>query len=301
MTSPYAAEYGWSPGAAIIVSTKSGSNALRGTAYDFYRDDSLDSTNFFAKRAGQPKPSNQQNQFGGNLGGPIVKNRVFFFVDVEATRIKQGVLRTGRVLTANERQGIFATTIRDPLTGQPFPNNTIPANRIDPVAAKIASLLPQPNAAGNNNFISQPEVEDESERYLVRVDLPLGSDNLFARYIYSDRFRYVPGFFGGILDGTSTSAWGRNYLSSHGFVAGWTKVMGAALVNEARFSYGARHQRRHPGSLRRGRQCPDRVQGRAQRRRGSSAASSGWTCRGTSASGRRTSCRSSSTPSRCSS
>lgn len=238
VTSPYAAEYGWSPGAAIIVSTKAGSNTLRGTGYDFFRNDSLDTINYFAKKANQPKPTNSQNQFGGNLGGPILKNRLFFFGDVEATRIKQGVLRTGRILTPAERQGVFSTTIRDPLTGQPFPNNTIPANRIDPVAAKIVSMLPQPNASGNNNFIRQPEVEDESERYLARVDLPLGSDNIFARYIYSDRFRYVPGFLGGILDGTSTSAWGRNYLSSHAFVAGWTKVVGASFVNEARFSYG---------------------------------------------------------------
>ena len=238
VTSPYAAEYGWSPGAAIIVNTKSGTNTIRGTVYDFFRNDRFDSNNFFAKRADQPKPANNQNQFGGNLGGPISRNRAFFFGDFEATRIEQGVLRTGRVLTANERQGILSSAVRDPLTGQPFPNNTIPADRIDPVAARILSMIPLPNAAGGNNFINQPNVEDESERYLARVDFRVtDSDNVFARYIYSDRFRYVPGFFGGIIDGTSTSAWGRNYLTSHGAVLGWTKVLGSSLVNEARFSY----------------------------------------------------------------
>ncbi len=238
VTSPYAAEYGWSPGAAIIVSTKSGSNALHGTAYDFFRNDSLDSNNYFAERANQPKPTNNQNQFGGNLGGPVVKNRVFFFGDVEATRIEQGVLRTGRILTADERRGVFSTAIRDPLTGANFPNNTIPADRIDPVAARVMAMLPSPNAAGNNNYINQPNVEDESERYLARADVPFGNDNVFARYIYSDRFRYVPGFLGGILDGTSTSAWGRNYLSSHAIVGGWTKVINPRFVNEFRLSYG---------------------------------------------------------------
>ncbi|MGQ0732518.1 MAG: TonB-dependent receptor domain-containing protein [Acidobacteriota bacterium] len=237
VTSPYAAEYGWAPGAAIIVNTKSGTNSIRGTAYDFYRNDSLDSINFFAKRANQPKPANNQNQFGGNLGGPMVRSRAFFFGDFEATRIKQGVLRTGRVMTANERQGIFTSAIRDPLTGQPFANNTIPANRVDPVAARVAALLPLPNASGGNNFIRQPNVEDESERYLGRVDIPLGNDNVFARYIYSDRFRFVPGWFGGIIDGTSTSAWGRNFLKSHAAVVGWTKVIGSSLVNEARFAW----------------------------------------------------------------
>lgn len=237
VTSPYAAEYGWSPGAAIIVNTKAGTNQFRGTVYDFFRNDSLDANNFFAERAGQAKPTNRQNQFGGNLGGPLVRNRAFFFGDFEATRIEQGVLRTGTVMTADQRRGVFTSAIRDPLTGQPFPGNVIPADRIDPVAASIAALLPLPNAAGSNNFLRQPNVEDESERYLARVDIPLGNDHVFGRYFYSDRFRYVPGFVGGIVDGTSTSAWGRNYLSSHGLVAGWTKVIGNALVNEARFSY----------------------------------------------------------------
>ena len=238
ITSPYAAEYGWAPGASIVVNTKSGTNAIRGTVYDFFRNDSLDTINYFAKKANQPKPTNKQNQFGGNLGGPIVRNKVFFFGDYEGTRIEQGVLRTGRVMTPAERSGVFPTAIRDPLTGLPFANNTIPAGRIDPVAANIAALLPNPNTTGGNNFIRQPNVEDQSDRYLGRVDLHVtDNDTVFGRYIYSDRFRYVPGWFGGILDGTSTSAWGRNYLKSHGAVGGWTKVLGANLVNEARFSW----------------------------------------------------------------
>ena len=238
VTSPYAAEYGWSPGAAIIVNTKSGANTFRGTAYDFYRDDSFDSNNYFAKAANQPKPTNKQNQFGGNVGGPVMKNRVFFFADYEGTRIKQGVLRTGNVMTAAQRSGVFTTAIRDPLTQQPFPNNTIPTNRIDPVAANIMALVPLPNTTGPNNFIRQPNVEDDSDRFLGRVDMPLGGGgHVFARYIGSDRFRFVPGWFGGVLDGTSTSAWGRNFLKSHAVVGGWTKVLGSNLMNEARFSY----------------------------------------------------------------
>jgi outer membrane receptor protein involved in Fe transport len=238
VTSPYAAEYGWSPGAAIIVNTKSGTNQLRGTVYDFYRDDRMDTINYFAKAANQPKATNNQNQFGGNLGGPIPGMRAFFFVDYEGTRLKQGVLRTGNVMTADQRRGVFTSTIRDPLTGQPFPNNTIPANRIDPVAANIMQLVPLPNTTGANNFIRQPNVEDDSDRYLVRMDVPLGnSNNLFVRYIGSNRVRFVPGWFGGVLDGTSTSAWGRNFLDSHAVVGGWNRVLGAHLVNESRVSW----------------------------------------------------------------
>jgi outer membrane receptor protein involved in Fe transport len=238
VTSPYAAEYGYSPGAAIIVNTKSGTNTMRGTVYDFYRDDRFDTINYFAKAANQQKSTNNQNQFGGNLGGPILPDRAFFFGDYEGTRIEQGVLRTGNVMTQDQRRGVFTSTIRDPQTGQPFPNNTIPDSRIDPVARAIMDLVPLPNTTGSNNFIRQPNVEDESDRYLARVDFrPGNNDTIFARYIYSDRFRFVPGWFGGVLDGTSTSAWGRNYLKSHAVVAGWTKILGSSLVNESRFSY----------------------------------------------------------------
>jgi outer membrane receptor protein involved in Fe transport len=240
VTSPYAAEYGWAPGAAIIVNTKSGTNQLRGTVYDFYRDDRMDTINYFAKAANQPKATNNQNQFGGNLGGPIPGMRAFFFGDYEGTRLKQGVLRTGNVMTADQRRGVFTSTIRDPLTGQPFPGNTIPANRIDPVAAAVMNLVPLPNTTGANNFIRQPNVEDESDRYLLRADVPLGnSNNLFVRYIGSNRVRFVPGWFGGVLDGTSTSAWGRNFLDSHAVVGGWNKVLGSRLVNESRVSWAS--------------------------------------------------------------
>ena len=238
VTSPFTAEFGRAPGGAIIVSTKSGTNRLSGTAYDYFRDERFDSATFFAKRAGQPKATNNQNQFGGNVGGPIVPNRAFFFADFEGTRITQGVLRTGRVATAAERNGVFSSMILDPLTGQAFPGNTIPQDRVDPIARQLMGMVPLPNAAGNNNFIRQPNVDDNGERYLLKGDLrPSGSDNVFVRYIYADRTRFVPGFFGGVVDGTSTSAWGRNFLTSHSTVGGWTKVVGPTLVNEFRVSW----------------------------------------------------------------
>lgn len=238
VTSPFTAEYGRAPGGAIVVTTKSGTNQFRGTAYDYYRDERFDAKTFFAKRANQEKPPNDQNQFGFNLGGPIVRNRAFFFGDFEGTRITQGVLRQGRVPTEAERNGLFSTTIRDPLTGQPFANNTIPQDRIDPIARQLLALVPLPNQSGSNNFFRQPSVEDNGERYLVKADLKAGADDsVFVRYIHSDRTRFVPGFFGGVVDGTSTSAWGRNVLKSHSTVGGWTKVIGPTLVNEARISW----------------------------------------------------------------
>ena len=213
VTSPFAAEYGRSPGAAVSVTTKSGTNRLAGTAYYFGRDERFDSNTFFSNRAGLAKPTNNQIQFGGNAGGPIVKSRLFFFGDYEGTRIDRGVIRTGRVPTEAERQGIFSGTVIDPLSGQPFANATIPRARFDPVALNILNLVPLPNTTGGNNFIRQPEVQDDNDRYLARVDFKAsGNDSIFGRYSYNDRTRFVPGWFGGVLDGTSTSAWGRNLL-----------------------------------------------------------------------------------------
>jgi hypothetical protein len=238
VTSPYSAQYGRSPGAAISVTTKSGTSRLRGTLYEYYRNASLDANNFFSNRAGQPKPSNDQNQFGGNLGGPLVKDKAFFFFDYEGTRITRGVTRVTRVPTADERAGRFAAPVRDPETGQPFPGNVIPASRFDPVAVAMLELLPQPNQPGANNYFRQPDVVDDSDRVMGRVDLrPSGSDTFFARYIYSKRRRLIPGAFGGLVDGTGTSAFGDQDMTSHGLVGGWTRIFGASVVNELRVSW----------------------------------------------------------------
>src|SRR5438309_1498780 len=114
VTSPYSAEYGRSPGGAVSVSTKSGTNDIHGTAYDFYRNAKLDSNDFFSTRANLAKPSNDQNQFGGNIGGPISKDKAYFFADYEGTRITRGVTRITNVPTADQRNGIFTSAVKDP-------------------------------------------------------------------------------------------------------------------------------------------------------------------------------------------
>lgn len=238
VTSPFTAEYGRAAGGAIVVNTKSGTNTMAGTLYGYFRNEGFDSKSYFARVAKLDKAANDQKQFGGNFGGPIVSNRAFFFGDFEGTRISQGVLRASSIMTTDERRGVFSSTVRDPLTGAAFPNNTIPTNRIDPVAAAIAALLPAPNAVGSTNYVIQPNVQDDGERYLGRIDIKASTaDSLFARFIYTDRLRFVPGFIGGVLDGTSTSAWGRNFLKSRSIVAGWTRVFSNTMVNEFRASW----------------------------------------------------------------
>jgi hypothetical protein len=238
VTSAYSAEFGKSPGAAISVTTKSGTNAVRGTAYEFLRNDRFNANDFFSIRQRAAKPDHKQNDFGGNLGGPIVRSKAFFFGDVEATRLTQGVIRTTVVPTADERNGVFSGAVRDPLTGLPFANNTIPADRIDPAARQLMDLFPLPNAVGANNFFRTANTTDNAQRYLGRVDLNFSnSDNMFARYFQSDRDRFIPGNFGGIADGTSTSAWGRQEMTTRTFAAGWNHTVGSSALNELRFGY----------------------------------------------------------------
>ncbi|HSD65666.1 MAG TPA: TonB-dependent receptor, partial [Vicinamibacteria bacterium] len=246
VTSSYSAEYGRSPGAAISVSTRSGTNAFRGAAYGYFRDERFDSNTYFndefRRDQGQeplPKPANDQKQYGVNLGGPILKDRLFFFVDYEGTRITRGTTRITRVPEMSERSGVFASTIRDPLTGQPFPGNAIPASRIDPVAAAMFELLPAPNATGSSNYVRpDAEVTDDADRLLGRLDFrPTGSDTLFLRFIRTDRQRNIPGAFGGLVDGTGTSAFGNQTIDSTSAVLGWTRIFSASVVNELRVSW----------------------------------------------------------------
>ena len=128
--------------------------------------------------------------------------------------------------------------MRDPLTGLPFANNQIPASRIDPYAAAIIGLVPLPNQPGPTNFFRTADLIDNADRLLTRLDWkPSASDSIFGRYIYSNRTRQIPGAFGGVVDGTGTSAFGNQTIKTNALVGGWTKVISSAMVNEFRFSW----------------------------------------------------------------
>jgi outer membrane receptor protein involved in Fe transport len=190
LTNNFGAEYGRNSGAVVNAVTKSGTNAFRGSLWEFLRNDTLDARSFF----GLTKNKLRRNQFGGAFGGPIVRNRAFFFGSYEGVRERTGAARSGLVVpTAAERTGDFSASAqqpRDPLTNQPFPNAAIPAARFDPASVRFMEMLqvPLPNASGSRHIYNPPEKSD-SNQFLGRVDYALtGSQRLSGR-IFETRAR----------------------------------------------------------------------------------------------------------------
>src|SRR4030095_7668515 len=156
LTGTYAAEYGRQAGGQIIVTTKSGSNDFHGSAFEFHRNSVLDARNFFAPT----KPSFRRNQFGGVIGGPIRRDRTFFFGGYEGQRRGQQEAGLASVPTLAMKQGDFSAllpdvVIRNPFNNnQPFADNKIPQGMWNAQGAGLLALYPDPNAVGSNNFVS---------------------------------------------------------------------------------------------------------------------------------------------------
>lgn len=251
ITNPYTAEYGRSPGAAVSVSTRSGTNQIHVLAYEYLRNQFFDANDFITNSQNKPKPENNQHQFGANIGGPLVKGKLFGFFNYEGTRIHQGVPRQSTVPLLNERTGDFSNaaaaadglapykTIYDPTTGHPFSNNQIPSGRIDTAMAGLMGLFPTANILGDlNNFIRTAPVIDNNDSYTGRMDwMASAADNVFGRYSYFTRFRFLGGNFGGVADGTSTSALGRQLLSGTSLALGWTHIFTPRLLNDFHFGF----------------------------------------------------------------
>jgi hypothetical protein len=248
ITSPYSAEYSRG-GAVISVISKGGTNQVHGTLYEYLRNRDTDANDFFSNRQGLAKPANIRNQFGGNLGGPIKKNRLFAFFDEESTRITTGQLRSGTVPTDNERVGNFSPAAGAALgityptiyqNGAPVGGNMIPSTGISNVARQIMALFPEPTVAGAdlNNYFRNANLTDNGDRYSTRVDWQASDkDTVFTRYTWSTRNRNSPGLFPGLADGTQSSSQGAYHLTADQAAIGWTRPITAALVNEFRVGY----------------------------------------------------------------
>lgn len=188
--SNYKAELGRSGGGYVQMTTKSGTNELHGSVYEFLRNDRLDARNFFAAA----KPVLRYNQYGASLGGPIRKDKTFYFVNYEGLQIRRQQTQVASVPTLAEARGDFsgqATVVRDPLTGTPFAGNIIPATRLDPVGAAIASLYPAPNVEGarsrTNNFRANQPIRTSTHVAVSRLDHNFSlNDRVYGRFLANE-------------------------------------------------------------------------------------------------------------------
>src|SRR5262245_21463899 len=153
-TSNYSAEYGRAAGAVINAVTKSGTNSIHGAAWDYLRNTDLNAVGFF-KPVNNVKPVYIQNQFGASIGGPIKRDKLFYFLDYEGLRRIQRVVTFASVPTDEQKAGIFHTPIRNPLTGAIFSDGVLPANQITGFAKAVLAALPAPNLTTvSNNYQS---------------------------------------------------------------------------------------------------------------------------------------------------
>src|SRR5262249_37896917 len=237
----YSAELGRSGGAVINASIKSGANDLSGSAFYFLRDESLDARGYFEDPDSKKAPFHFQ-QFGGTLGGPIQKDKTFFFVDYQATRRRSFDTAIYSVPTAAQGSGDCSgggnNVIYDPLTGEPFPGNIIPPSRFDPLARNFVNLYPDPNQDGlKNNYLVNPDSTNTINQGDVRLDHQFsGSDRIFLRLSLTQGTRFVepplPGLANGGAYGTGTSE-----SKTWGAALGFTHIFSSSTINELRVGF----------------------------------------------------------------
>jgi hypothetical protein len=253
-TNSYSAEYGRSNGGLIMVNQKSGSNDFHGSVFEFFRNEALNARNLFATTG--PKPRFRRNQYGFVVGGPLQRDKTFFFVDYQSTRLQTGTPRTSTVPTSLQRRGIFSNAIYDPATTRlsngvyvrgPFLNNTIPADRWDAATKAVVDRYPLPNVFINgqeataNNYVRTANETTNQDQFGVRLDHNLNrNQRVFARYEYL-RDRSLPStplpdgsglITAGIIGNTLTRA------DSIALEHNWT--VSSNKTNQLRFGYTKR-------------------------------------------------------------
>jgi carboxypeptidase family protein len=244
-TNAYSAEYGRSSGAVVNATIKSGTNTVRGSVYEFLRNDALDANNFFSNALNAPKPKRDRNQFGLAAGGPLIRNRTFWFADYEGLRDQEGVPRVRQLPTAAEKAGLFSSVVVDPFAaGRPaFGQNAqgqwvIPRDRWDPVGAAIVALIPDPNVPGSTIYASTPVTDTRQDQFDVRVDHQFSTSvTFFGRYSFVDTLTFRPAPLPGLAEGSFNDAFGSNDNRSQGLALGLTWTVSPTLVGDFRFGY----------------------------------------------------------------
>lgn len=255
-TNSFSAEFGRSGGAAINAIIKSGTNAYHGDVFEFMRNSYFDARDYFEDPAAA-KASFKQNQFGVTLGGPIVRDKLFWFGDYQGTVIRNPLTWVSSVPTAAQRAGDFSgdgnPIIYDPAsydsttnTRLQFPGNIIPSDRVSPLAQNIMNLYPLPNQAGQlkNNYVISPIEQDRIDQGDFRGDYNMSeADQMFFRWSMSGRTDVRPAPLPGLANG-GNSATGNGFEDTMGAALGQTHTFSPTTVNEFRIGFNYVHVRR---------------------------------------------------------
>lgn len=245
VTNNMSAEYGRSAGATINVATKSGTNAFRGAAWEFWRDTSLNATGFFKPSTGQ-KPDLSRNQFGGVLGGPIIRNKAFFFGEYEGFRQSREGVAFATIPTAAQRAGILSVDVRNPFTGEIYPAGT--AIPMTPFARKVLAGVPDPNRpTTGSNYSYVQQFNNDNDKYSGKVDYQFSTAlSAFARYGYrkADLFDSPPL---PLPSGGAGNAF--TYVTNKQFATGFTWARSSTALLEGRFGWSYTTAGKNPHAL----------------------------------------------------
>jgi len=256
VTNSFDAEQGLAGGSVINVQIKSGTNQLHGSAFEYHTNEKLRTQNYFDP-PGTSKGTWRYNQYGATVGGPLVRNNLFYFVSYEGTRDRQQLSKTVSVPTEAMRRGDLSassTPIYDPMTGNAngsaraaFPNNLIPAERIDPIVKRLLALIPLPNVQNadgsipetNNYFVQAPFVFN---RWTIDSKINWNATsklNLFGRYSVLDFYTDNATVFGPQLQGPAmgTSNPGTGSGNTYNVSAGATYVFSPGVLMDAHVGF----------------------------------------------------------------
>lgn len=268
-TSDYSAEFGHSAGAVVNASIKSGTNHFHGSLWEYLRNTAFDTYSWNDNRS-KPVPAYHENQFGATLGGPFLKNHLFFFGDAQANRVVFDETTTQTVPSLLERQGDFSELLNPSLTGNPStqlyyqtPNappvavsnncldtadgcsSNVPQGAINQTALKFLQTYPAPNTNGglllNNNVLTRP-ISDNTFQWDARMDWTIGAkDSTYSRYSYWNEVGFKAPPLGPILDGGGFGDDGKQKVYGANYMWSETHVFTPTLTNELRFGFNYLH------------------------------------------------------------
>jgi hypothetical protein len=243
-TDAFSAEFGRSGGAVINATFRSGTNQFRGTAWEFHRNTALNATGFFKPTSGV-KPTLVRNQYGFVFGGPIIRNRTFFFGHYEGFRQVSRTLTFATLPTQAQRQGIVGRPIRNPLTGELYADGVIPASAITPFAAKVLAGLPDPTRPGvANNFDSLPRRQDYNDKFDVKFDHNFSpGTTAFVRYSHRKVDNFEPPPIPGVT-GSPSNAF--VHVLNRQLAGGATHTLSANSLLEVRFGVSPGEAGKYP-------------------------------------------------------